>query len=136
MNKLLLALFVLAAVAAITSARCRDSCHFRPNGDYPCNCRGCPHYFRCTRGRIQYRLCPNFGCWDPFKRLCGSGCPTGPHGVGSCVGLRDGNYQDCFSCHWYVSCSGGIYYRRPCPFPLVWDDRRKRCLWDSRTCFE
>jgi len=62
------------------------------------------------------------------------GCPTGPFGIGSCVGVPDGNYQDCFSCKYYVSCSGQRYFRRPCPFPLCWDDRRKLCLWASTTC--
>ncbi|KAI0228155.1 hypothetical protein LSAT2_021383 [Lamellibrachia satsuma] len=134
MNKLFLVLLVLAAVAATTLARCRDSCVGRPDGQYPCNCRGCPNYFRCRRGRLQYRLCGSFHCFNPFKQRCNNGCPTGAHGVGSCVGVPDGHYQDCFSCNYYVSCSGQRYFRRPCPFPLFWDDISKLCLWSSRTC--
>jgi len=65
--------FSVAHRYIVFSPGCRDSCHFRPDGDYPCDCRGCPHYFRCTRGRLQYRLCPRFRCWNPFTKMCNRG---------------------------------------------------------------
>ncbi|KAK3591078.1 hypothetical protein CHS0354_005475 [Potamilus streckersoni] len=51
-----------------------------------------------------------------------------------CTGQRNGNYQHCSDCNQYVACSNGIKYVMPCPSNLVWDDRKKRCEWTSRTC--
>ncbi|KAK3591081.1 hypothetical protein CHS0354_005478 [Potamilus streckersoni] len=54
--------------------------------------------------------------------------------VDSCVGVRDGDYQNCRDCHKFVSCSNGYKYDMPCPSNLVWDDNVKRCEWKSNTC--
>ena len=59
--------------------------------------------------------------------------------VDSCVGVADGLYTSCASCHVYVSCMGGhMFGDMPCPHgsdgPLQWDDSEKKCVWDSTTC--
>ena len=38
-------------------------------------------------------------------------------------------------CHVYASCGAGVFYdNRPCPANLVWDDKLKRCEYNSTTC--
>ena len=65
--------------------------------------------------------------------------PTGPC-VSDCRGIPDGDYQSCKTCEGYVSCSNGRYFDRPCApthpgeKPLVWDDVKKRCEYESTTC--
>ena len=72
----------------------------------------------------------------------GSTCPctsTGQTCVRSCRGVPDGDYQSCQCCHGtraYISCSGGRFYRRPCPANLVWADDIKQCNYTSSTCKE
>ncbi|KAK2156718.1 hypothetical protein NP493_1948g00014 [Ridgeia piscesae] len=132
MNKLI---FVVLALAAVTvSADHLDSCDGRPDGHYPCVRLGGPHYFSCYNGLLTYLTCQNHLCYNPYNYLCQQYCPTGYHGISSCAGKRNGDYQDCFRCDRYVTCSNGIRYERPCPCPLVWDDHAKRCLWTSNTC--
>ena len=54
----------------------------------------------------------------------------------SCDGLPAGNYQSCYTCRGYVTCAGPGHFPilRPCPANLVWDDRKKRCAYRSKTC--
>ena len=69
------------------------------------------------------------------------GTTGAPHTcVSDCSGVADGDYQSCKTCEGYVSCSNGYYFDRPCPDnrpgekPLVWDDVKKRCEYESTTC--
>ena len=66
-------------------------------------------------------------------------CPTGPAGILSCEGKANGDYQSCFTCNHYVTCNHGKMEggQRPCANPkkLVWDDRKKRCAYKTKTCF-
>ena len=41
-----------------------------------------------------------------------------------CAGKKDGDYADPSNPSGYISCSGGITYRRKCPAGLVWNDTR------------
>ena len=54
------------------AAWCRDSCDNKRDGDYQCNCKGCPNYISCSRGRRRYRQCRDHRhCWNILKRRCG-----------------------------------------------------------------
>jgi len=81
--------------------------------------------------------CVHFNTTCPWTE-----CPcwsTGDRCVRSCRGMADGDYQSCRCCHGseaYVSCSGGIFYYRPCPTNLVWNDDLKLCDYSSVTCSE
>ena len=46
-----------------------------------------------------------------------------------CAGKKDGDYADPSNPSGYISCSGGITYRRKCPAGLVWNDTKKICYW-------
>ena len=54
--------------------------------------------------------------------------------VANCRHMSNGDYQSCKTCEGYVTCAYGRLYDRPCPANLLWDDERKRCGWESRTC--
>ncbi|XP_025082915.1 uncharacterized protein LOC112557334 [Pomacea canaliculata] len=55
--------------------------------------------------------------------------------LASCKGVPDGDYQSCFSCHFYITCSNGFLWdNRPCPSNLVWDDLLQMCVHVSTTC--
>ena len=47
-----------------------------------------------------------------------------------CAGKKDGDYADPSNPSGYISCSGGITYRRKCPAGLVWNDTKKN--WTRR----
>lgn len=52
---------------------------------------------------------------------------------------HDGDYQSCYTCDEYVSCSSGILTNRTCQEghpdkPLFWNDVKKRCDEHYRTC--
>ena len=47
-----------------------------------------------------------------------------------CAGIKDGDYADPSNPSGYISCSGGITYRRKCPAGLVWNDTKK--IWTRR----
>ena len=38
---------------------------------------------------------------------------------------KDGDYQYCSDCRYYVSCASGVGTKMPCPGGLVWDDSKK-----------
>ncbi|XP_062603079.1 uncharacterized protein LOC134264818 [Saccostrea cucullata] len=54
---------------------------------------------------------------------------------------KDGNYQSCYTCEGYVSCTGTKLDNMSCPLAdpisnssLVWDDKNKTCTHRSNTC--
>ncbi|XP_078347888.1 uncharacterized protein LOC144632995 [Oculina patagonica] len=60
--------------------------------------------------------------------------PTPGEGGGGddfCKGKQDGDYADPSNPAGYISCSGGITYRRPCTPGLVWNAEKKICDWPS-----
>jgi len=64
-------------------------------------------------------------------------CPTGPAGIVTCLGLEDGDYQDCNHCGGFIKCVGEVMFPWPCPsVTVVWDDITKNCEWVSETCSE
>ena len=57
--------------------------------------------------------------------------------VSDCSDMPNGDYQSCYTCERFVTCSNGHYYDMPCAPsypPLVWDDVKKRCEYESTTC--
>lgn len=59
--------------------------------------------------------------------------------VNNCTNRNDGQYQSCFTCHGFVSCSNGVLYNNTCSEflenqPLVWDNIIRRCDVRSSTC--
>lgn len=58
----------------------------------------------------------------------------------NCTGRDDGNYQSCYTCHGYVSCSNGNIYNMSCAQnhenkpPLLWNNIERRCEETSPTC--
>lgn len=142
--------------------QCMSSCRGMPDGDYP-SCMGCLYFATCTNGYlVDSRKCAWFGglFWDDNAKRCewtSSTCNlviyerprddqitmnlqarqhASNHGcVNNCYGVQNGDYQSCYGCRVFVTCSNGLTYdRRPCPWFLLWDDYRKRCEWRSRTC--
>ena len=136
---------------------CVSDCRDMPDGDYQ-SCKFCNGFVTCTDGRLCEHPCDDNFVWDDVKKLCvkeSTTChipsttilpPTdGPAGtphpcVSDCRGMPNGDYQSCKTCEGYVSCSNGYYFDRPCApnhpgeKPLVWDDVKKRCEYESTTC--
>ncbi|XP_052692824.1 uncharacterized protein LOC128171107 [Crassostrea angulata] len=59
--------------------------------------------------------------------------------VNNCTGRPDGDYQSCYTCNGFVSCSLGILSNRTCAFSdddkmVLWDNIKKRCGYSSDTC--
>ena len=122
-----------------------------PDGDYQ-SCKTCERYVSCSNGILfDDRPCANNRpgekplVWDDVKKRCeyeSTTCPsnTPTTCVSNCSGMPDGDYQSCKTCEEYVSCSNGYYFDRSCPEnrpgekPLVWDDVKKRCEYESTTC--
>ncbi|KAK2156065.1 hypothetical protein NP493_2005g00027 [Ridgeia piscesae] len=140
MNKLIFVVLALAAVAVSAFPHykmynCTDSCDGLPDGQYPTACKECPHYFRCRNGILTYKKCRGNLCYYPVTCRCQRHCPSGRHGIDTCIGVRDGNYQHCYLCSIYVQCEKGhMLMVMLCPFPLVWDDNSKSCVRRSNTC--
>ena len=61
--------------------------------------------------------------------------PSSNNCISSCVGRTNGNYQSCLDCRVYATCLFEVLHdNRPCPRHTLWDDRSKRCMYDSPTC--
>ncbi|XP_062566825.1 uncharacterized protein LOC134229126 [Saccostrea cucullata] len=62
--------------------------------------------------------------------------------VNDCNGLMNGDYQSCYTCQGFISCSNNITVNNTCARSdfdgsyLKWDDRIKKCQFNSTTCFE
>ena len=54
-----------------------------------------------------------------------------PSGKNFCAGRSSGNYEDPDRCDGYITCSGGITYKRQCPQTLHFNKKAKRCDWPS-----
>lgn len=59
--------------------------------------------------------------------------------VNNCTDHENGDFQSCYTCYEYVSCGGGVLYNRSCQDsgrdkPLVWDNIKRRCVYNSPTC--
>merc|ERR1712038_1511764 len=55
--------------------------------------------------------------------------------VSSCKSMKDGDYQSCKRCDGFVKCANERLFEMDCAEGgLVWDDRIKRCEWESSTC--
>ena len=46
-----------------------------------------------------------------------------------CKGKEDGDYADPDNPSGYITCSGGIAYKRSCAGGLVWNAEKKICDW-------
>ena len=145
---------------------CVSDCSGMPNGDYQ-SCETCERFVTCSNGHYYDMPCAPSDpplVWDDVKKRCeyeSTTCPSTsppsttsspsssstshpPPGPGPCVsdcsGMANGDYQSCYTCERFVSCSNGHYYDMPCApnhpgqLPLVWDDVKKRCEWTSSTC--
>jgi len=72
------------------------------------------------------------------ERSCstGAGCIDGS--VNSCVGLADGDYQDCTSCSTYHTCGGEVVFpSRLCAQGTFWNAKSRNegeCKWQSQSC--
>ena len=121
-----------------------------PDGNYQ-SCGTCEGYVACYSGSLSYRPCPDDLVWDDEEKHCGPesttcNIPSAIHSlsahatpmnnkcVSDCNGMPQGDYQSCKTCGGYVTCANGHYYDMPCPADYVWDDRKKRCSWESKTC--
>ncbi|XP_061172683.1 uncharacterized protein LOC133182001 [Saccostrea echinata] len=60
--------------------------------------------------------------------------------VSDCTTMRDGDYQSCFTCFGFVSCSNNITINKTCAKSdgsyLKWDDKIKECQFNSTTCHD
>ncbi|XP_011434793.2 uncharacterized protein [Magallana gigas] len=59
--------------------------------------------------------------------------------VSDCNGISDGDYQSCYTCEGFVSCSNNGMVKKNCSEsypdrPVYWDNFKKKCLFESRTC--
>lgn len=71
---------------------------------------------------------------SPLVPATSPSTPVGGGGGGAdfCKGKEDGDYADPNNPSGYISCSGGITYKRPCPGGLVWNKEKKICDWPQR----
>merc|ERR1719414_2378965 len=130
---------------------CVSSCKNKKDGDYQ-SCKRCDGFVKCSGGRLFEMDCAAGGLkWDDKKKRCeweSSTCPAknnnknknkNKNKVGSCVSsctkMKDGDYQSCKRCDGFVKCNGGRLFEMDCAAGgLVWDDKVKRCEWESSTC--
>ena len=122
----------LSAHATSMGNKCVLDCYSMPDGDYQ-SCKTCGRFVSCSNGRYYDMPCPPDYVWDDNKKRCSWESKTCPC-VWDCSGLPSGDYQSCQTCARYVSCSSGHYYDMPCPPDYVWDDMKKRCELESKTC--
>lgn len=59
--------------------------------------------------------------------------------VNDCNGHADGDYQSCYTCEGFVACTAHVLKNKTCQNsfptkPVYWDNFKKRCLYESRTC--
>ena len=47
-----------------------DSCHGRPDGNYPCARLDGSNYFSCYKGLLTHMTCENDLCYNPFNQQC------------------------------------------------------------------
>ena len=148
------------------TTECVSDCRDMPDGFYQ-SCKFCDAYVECSYGLLCEIACKDGYFWDDREKKCvieSTTCPIPsttirpptsgptsppttsrrPPGPGPCVsdcsGMANGDYQSCYTCERFVTCSNGHYYDMPCAPnhpgqpPLVWDDVKKRCEWTSSTC--
>lgn len=75
---------------------------------------------------------PTIGSSTPSTPPLGPTSPPSPGGGGGvefCKGKDDGDYGDPDNPSGYISCSGGVTYKRKCPSGLVWNEKGKYCDW-------
>ena len=158
--------YVICEHGLLCEKACVSDCRDMPDGLYQ-SCKFCDAYVECSYGLLCEIACKEGYFWDDREKKCvkeSTTCPipsitipppTGgptsppttshpPPGSGPCVkdcsGMPNGDYQSCYTCERFVSCSNGHYYDMPCAPthpghpPLVWDDVKKRCEWTSSTC--
>ena len=65
-------------------------------------------------------------------------CATGPYGITSCSGQKDGNYNTCTSCSSFITCVGGASIRTASCSSLFLDSNLKGCVSPNitQTCFD
>ena len=54
--------------------------------------------------------------------------------VDNCTGKNNTDYQSCFTCNGYVTCSNAQLFNMTCPASLLWDDHLQLCNYKSNTC--
>ena len=99
----------------------------------------------CVSGYLGNQPCVDDMVWDDEKKSCvkeSKTCPstishpsTGGQCVSDCYAMPTGDYQSCKTCEGYVFCSKDVLYDMPCAPPTVWDDEKKRCEYESSTCW-
>merc|ERR1712117_561121 len=134
---------------------CVSSCKSMKDGDYQ-SCKRCDGFVKCANERLFEMDCAEGGLvWDDEIKRCeweSSTCQapsTNTEGstnnkknknknascVSSCAGMPDGDYQSCSTCSGFVKCSNERLFNMDCAAGgLSWDDKKKRCEWESQTC--
>ena len=59
--------------------------------------------------------------------------------IRNCTGRNDGDYQSCFTCTGFITCSNSEVNNKTCAgsfpgLPLHWDNIQGKCLYSSSTC--
>ena len=129
-----------------TGDNCRENCVSPQRYQW---CGDCTHYLDCTTGFPNYPLCPSGLVWNDAAKLCtatSSTCTqcvepapkctgTGPTCLNDCLGQRDGVYQWCGRCDYFLQCTGGATAITKCQQDtLFYDDNFKACIAVSSTC--
>ncbi|ESO90651.1 hypothetical protein LOTGIDRAFT_163872 [Lottia gigantea] len=123
-------------------------------------CGDCSRGLFCAFGRIRTIIPCSSGflydfitrtCQRPAFTTCGVGelveeptttaatADPNPDCISTCNGRRNGSYQSCAGCTFYVNCFNGSFNGVACPvvfgrFQTFWDDNLKTCVFRSSTC--
>ena len=82
-------------------------------------------YLACKNHEGKIYECKENFVYDDSQKKCVDGSPLSLKTF--CKGKNDGNYQNLWDCHSFVSCVNEMYYVQPCPESLVYDPYFKRC---------
>nr|CCJ09603.1 Periotrophin [Patella vulgata] len=143
---------VTSPVTSPALAECTIDCSNVGSGVFP-YCGDCTKKVMCFNGEVMVVPCQqglyfdivSKTCSFPADATCGMTSPStvedpdeprpNEECISDCTQMENGDYQSCYGCHMYCTCSNGMMYdKRPCPANTVWDDIQKMCMHISFTC--
>ena len=101
----------------------------------------CNLYHHCLAGVDYAEQCPHQLVWNDMKKMCdwqtsvnctGRIIPVAQGQTSFCTDKADNKYADAVYCNVFHHCVGGIDNLVRCDGQLQWNDREKKCDWESK----
>ena len=103
-------------------------CEDKDDGLYPT--KDFFQYLECTSNQGTHHKCPPNHVFDPEERKCVDG--KGLSKDTFCDNRKDGNYQNPWDCHSYISCVATQFIERPCAVQsLVYNPYKDACEYSG-----